>query len=145
MKKLLFLCTGNYYRSRFAEYLFNSLVEQQGLDWQAESRGLAVERGTKNRGPISKYAVEGLKQRGIMVGENERFPQQVEPEDFTTADKVVVLDASEHRVLMEERFPSWVESVEYWTVHDLNITQSEYALGQIETQVKQLAQHLNHH
>jgi protein-tyrosine phosphatase len=31
-KIMLFLCTGNYYRSRFAELLFNHLAKQRGLD-----------------------------------------------------------------------------------------------------------------
>ena len=30
-KGVLFLCTGNYYRSRFAEILFNSVAAQMGL------------------------------------------------------------------------------------------------------------------
>jgi protein-tyrosine phosphatase len=40
-----FLCTGNYYWSRFAEILFNSVAGKRGLPWQASSRGLALERG----------------------------------------------------------------------------------------------------
>ncbi len=46
--KLLFLCTGNYYRSRFAELLFNHLAAQVGLDWRADSRGVATEMGIYN-------------------------------------------------------------------------------------------------
>ena len=49
MNKILFLCTGNYYRSRFAEHLFNWLATKQGLDWQADSRGLALERGINSK------------------------------------------------------------------------------------------------
>jgi protein-tyrosine phosphatase len=30
-KDILFLCTGNYYRSRFAEILFNSVAGKMGL------------------------------------------------------------------------------------------------------------------
>jgi len=60
MNKILFLCTGNYYRSRFAEHLFNWLAVKQGLDWQADSRGLALERGVNNVGAISRYAAEAL-------------------------------------------------------------------------------------
>ena len=50
---LLFVCTGNYYRSRFAEHLFNALAAQAGLPWRAESRGLAIEFGAHNVGPMS--------------------------------------------------------------------------------------------
>jgi protein-tyrosine-phosphatase len=46
-KNILFLCTGNYYRSRFAEVLFNSVAGKMGLPWQAYSRGLALERASK--------------------------------------------------------------------------------------------------
>jgi protein-tyrosine-phosphatase len=44
---ILFLCTGNYYRSRFAEVLFNSVADKMGLPWRAASRGLALERGVR--------------------------------------------------------------------------------------------------
>jgi hypothetical protein len=37
-KAVLFLCTGNYYRSRFAEVLFNSVAGKMGLPWRASSR-----------------------------------------------------------------------------------------------------------
>jgi hypothetical protein len=43
-KTVLFLCTGNYYRSRFAEALFNSVAGKMGLPWRASSRGLAPSR-----------------------------------------------------------------------------------------------------
>ena len=39
-KGVLFLCTGNYYRSRFAEILFNSVAGRMGLPWKAMSKGL---------------------------------------------------------------------------------------------------------
>jgi protein-tyrosine phosphatase len=44
----------NYYRSRIAELLFNHLAKQRGLDWQATSRGLALERGVNNVGGRSR-------------------------------------------------------------------------------------------
>ena len=55
-KTVLFLCTGNYYRSRFAEILFNSVAGKMGLPWQASSRGLALERGVHNVGPMAVAA-----------------------------------------------------------------------------------------
>ena len=43
-KAVLFLCTGNYYRSRFAEILFNSVAGKMSLPWKVSSRGLALKR-----------------------------------------------------------------------------------------------------
>ena len=60
MRTVLFLCTGNYYRSRFAEIVFNSLAREAGLAWRAESRGLAVERGAGNVGPLSAHAAKSV-------------------------------------------------------------------------------------
>ena len=40
-KTVLFLCTGNHYRSRFAEILFDSVARKLGLPWRASSKGLA--------------------------------------------------------------------------------------------------------
>src|SRR5579884_2286819 len=56
-RTVLFLCTGNYYRSRFAEALFDAVAVGRGLDWRAESRGLAIERGVGNVGPMAAVVV----------------------------------------------------------------------------------------
>jgi protein-tyrosine phosphatase len=142
MKQILFLCTGNYYRSRFAEYFFNSLASKQRLDWQADSRALAIERGVNNIGAMSQYAVEALAIRGISVPEGERFPQGVQNDDFQTADIVIALDQSEHLPLIRERFPEWMNRIEYWLVHDIDQTSATEALGQIEKHILHLAEKL---
>ena len=58
-RRILFLCTGNYYRSRFAEIFFNWQAQQRGLSWQAESRGLAIDG--YNYGPISRHTLATLR------------------------------------------------------------------------------------
>jgi len=68
-KGVLFLCTGNYYRSRFAEVLFNALAREHGLPWRAESRGLALERGVNNVGPMAASAVKALEAMGVRAGD----------------------------------------------------------------------------
>ena len=67
-KTVLFLCTGNYYRSRFAEVLFNSVAGRMGLPWRASSRGLALERGVNNVGPMAVEAVKALEALGVRAG-----------------------------------------------------------------------------
>ncbi|MUG92980.1 low molecular weight phosphatase family protein [Scytonema sp. UIC 10036] len=142
MKKILFLCTGNYYRSRFAEHLFNWLATKQGLDWQADSRGLALERGVNNIGPISRYALEALAVRLVNVTEDERFPQPASEQDFQASARVIALDELEHRPLINERFPQWADKIEYWLVHDIDKTSALEALGQIEKNLFQLIEQL---
>jgi len=137
MKKILFLCTGNYYRSRFAEHLFNALAEKQGLEWRAFSRGLAVERGRKNVGPISRYTLAALGDRGIILSDDERSPQSLTEGDLTTADRAIALDESEHRPLMAERFSQWQDNIEYWLVHDIDKTPPKDALKEIARRIEQ--------
>src|SRR5271166_633708 len=100
-KTILFLCTGNYYRSRFAEVLFNSVAGRMGLPWRASSRGLALERGVNNIGPMAASAVRALEALGVRAAKAvSRFPAQVMPEDFAAADRVVALKQSEHLPLL---------------------------------------------
>jgi protein-tyrosine phosphatase len=142
--KILFLCTGNYYRSRFAQHLFNALANDRGLNWQAESRGLAIEQGFNNIGTISPYVLKRLQERGLSVPTNERLPLPATDADFVLANKVIVLDEDEHRPILLERFPQWIEKVEYWQVHDLDKIAPAIALRQIEHNLMQLINLLSH-
>src|SRR5438477_9794011 len=118
-KTILFLCTGNYYRSRFAEVLFNSVVDRMGLPWRASSRGLALERGVNNVGPMAVSAVKALEAMGVRATEAfTRLPAQVTTEDLEGVDRIVALKQAEHLSLLQERFPAWAERVEFWHVDD---------------------------
>src|SRR6184192_2839067 len=101
-KTVLFLCTGNYYRSRFAEVLFNSLAGKMGLLWRASSRGLALERGVNNVGPMTASAIKALEAMGVCAGDDcARPPAQVTAEDLQAADRVVALRQDEHLPLLQ--------------------------------------------
>jgi protein-tyrosine phosphatase len=118
-KTVLFLCTGNYYRSRYAEILFNSVAGKMGLPWRASSRGLALERGVNNVGPMEVSAVKALEARGLRaVAEFGRFPIQATVQDIEAAHWIVALKEAEHRPLLQERFSAWAEKVEFWHVDD---------------------------
>src|ERR1700736_5143598 len=114
-KSVLFLCTGNFYRSRLAEILFNSVAARMGLHWKASSRGLALERGVNNVGPMAVSAIKALETMGLRaVDDFARFPMPATAEEFEKADCIVALKQDEHLPLMQERFPAWTEKVEYW-------------------------------
>src|SRR2546423_8328983 len=96
-KSVLFLCTGNYYRSRFAEILFNSVAGRMGLPWRASSRGLALERGVNNVGPIAASAGEALAGPGGRARDAiTPMPAQVTRDDPGGASLVVALKQAQN-------------------------------------------------
>lgn len=143
MDTLLFLCTGNYYRSRFAELLFNAQATAHSLTWQADSRGLALEMGVGNVGPISRTALDALHHLGVAVTEPLRYPRQVTVQDLQQARLVIALKEAEHRPYLRARYPAWEHRVEYWHVHDGLPTLAYHPLQEIESEVRRLIQRLS--
>jgi protein-tyrosine-phosphatase len=137
MKRVLFLCTGNYYRSRFAEHLFNDRVRRAGLEWEASSRALAIERGKGNVGPMSIHAVEALAERGVRLS-TERLPLPCTVEDLVSADLAIAVKEAEHRPLLSERFAGWERRVTYWHVHDIDGETPANTLAEIDRHVDKL-------
>jgi len=131
---ILFICTGNYYRSRYAEMYFNDLALKMRINWKAVSRGIAAYQAN-NVGPISMHTLERLKLRGISIGEQIRFPLQLEEKDLLEADLIIALNRREHQPMMEGRFAAWADRIKYWDIPDLNITDSENALSGIERNI----------
>jgi protein-tyrosine phosphatase len=136
-KKVIFVCSANYYRSRYAEHYFNWLADQEELGWEADSRGLMV--GTwGDIGQISGHTTEALKRRGIPFDENHRDPMPLTLADLAAADLVVAVKEAEHRALMARQFPLWMDRIEYWHVDDLDCAQSHEALPHLESQIHEL-------
>jgi protein-tyrosine phosphatase len=141
-KNVLFLCTGNYYRSRFAELYFNAQAEASGLDWRARSCGLATELGISNVGAISHYALEGLVRHGVTVPDEVSFPRQVQEADLAAADLIIAVKNAEHRPLLAARYPDWTDRVVYWHIHDLDLSPADEALSEIAAEVRRLISQL---
>ena len=137
MKQVLFLCSANYYRSRFAEHLFNWLAPQAGLPWQADSRGLLVGHWG-DVGAISHYTVDALKERGVPIDGDHRDPRQLAEDDLAGSDLVVAVKESEHRPLLRRQFPDWVDRVEYWHIDDIDCAHPEDSLPVLEEHVRGL-------
>jgi protein-tyrosine phosphatase len=140
MKSILFLCTGNYYRSRYAEILFNWKAGESGLAWMADSRGLDPDPG--NLGPMSRDTMAALRKLGISIDRHLRFPLTATVGDFQAADHVVAVKEAEHRPLILRKFPQWLERVEFWHVHDLDCCGPDEAIPHLDREIAALLERL---
>ena len=138
-KKVLFICTGNFYRSRFAEAVFNFHADQRKLPWQAYSRGLAIHWAD---GFLSPFTEAALAERQISVSHTGSGRIQLTENDLESADLRIALDRAEHLDMMEQQFPNWTQRVEYWDVPDMPAALPETALPSIESQIFHLLDRL---
>jgi protein-tyrosine phosphatase len=141
-RRVLFLCSGNYYRSRFAELLFNHLATAESLAYRAESAGLWPECHKHNPGPMSPHTIAALGERGVALPSTLRAPRDACHSDFEQSTLIVALKESEHRPLVMKQFPTSLERVEFWHVDDVDCAPPSIALPMIERLVRELVERL---
>jgi len=139
-RRVMFLCTGNYYRSRFAEALFNHHAFQRGLNWTATSRGLATHL---QDGDLSPLTAQALAERTIDLLHTGPTRRAVTLQDFDDADLIIAMEDREHRPYVRQRFPEWEARTLYWDVSDIDFTPWEEALPAIERHVLRLLDELS--
>lgn len=140
---VLFLCSGNYFRSRFSEELFNHWAGRLALPWRADSRGLVSDlSGLRNVGRISPHTLDALANRGITPVGADRWPAPVSQEELANADLVIALKEAEHKPMLERRFPDWVQKVEFWQVDDIDVVPASVGIRQAEQRLLELLQRL---
>jgi protein-tyrosine phosphatase len=137
---VLFICTGNYYRSRYAELYFNAMAPAS-LGWQAVSRGFAP--SPFNPGPIADCVLQRLGARGLRPPAALSDPCRLTEADLRAAHRLIALDADEHRSYIEGWFPAWRDRIAYWHVPDLHLMPAEQALNLIERNVEALIEELS--
>jgi len=140
MNKILFLCTGNYYRSRFAEMYFRHLAVQHGLDSTVASRGLRISSG--NVSPLSCFTQEECDRLNIDT-HPLRHPLPLTKDDLENADVTIAVKETEHRPLMQTMFPTWEHRIEYWEIHDLDFATADEALPVLKEHVDALFERLS--
>lgn len=118
-RRLLFLCTGNYYRSRFAEEYWNARAERESLAWRADSRALSDPPSVRNPGPMSAGALAELARLGIEPRGALRPPLTLRKGELAHYARVIALDEEEHRPLVLRAFPELSNRVEYWDIGDV--------------------------
>ena len=136
MNRILFLCSGNYYRSRFAEELFNFKARAVCCNWSADSRGLRL--NLNNAGPISEVALRRMEMLRVQPIKGHRSPEIVRETDFEDSAIVIAMSREEHHPLMLKLFPVYAEHIRYWDVEDTGEMPPEVALQRIEHLVDQL-------
>jgi len=138
-KNILFLCSGNYFRSRFAELWFNHEAESRSLAWYATSAGLLMEN--ENQGNISEYTRTFAHARGWVVP--DRPPMAASKTLFDDAEHVIALKEAEHRQPIELRFPEYTGKVTFWSIHDEDMMKPSDILPLLESQLIQLTDTLD--
>lgn len=141
MRQVLFICSGNFYRSRFAEAVFNHGAVRRGLKWRAISRGLATHL-VIGAGDMSIHTRLALGVRGIALSHTAPSPVQLSVHDLERAARVIALKEAEHRPFMRALHPEWEARIEYWNVHDLDAADPETTIPTLERLIGQLLDEL---
>ena len=142
-KSVLFLCTGNYYRSRIAEELFNYLARQTLPEWKAYSRGLRRDMSASgNEGPISVYTVDYLESIAVPVVGKERYPLSLTEKEVRFFSHIIAMYDAEHRPMVEQHFPLILKQVTFWDIKDIELEPPESAIARLHNNVEALVESL---
>ena len=134
MKEILFICTGNFYRSRFAEAWINFEARRRSIPWRAFSRGL----GLKDQGDLSPYTREAMERRAIPMDHTAPRPVGLTADCLARAHRAIALKRAEHQPAMYSRFPDWARDVEYWDIHDIDVWSPDQGIAELELRLLRL-------
>ena len=127
VQQVCFVCTGNLYRSKYAEGVFNKLcIDNNTLNLRAFSRGLAVQHTSKySHGESFTSPIRlALDSYDRIVEEEIPFcligPTNVmlTEYDCESSDVIVLMNHDEHMTKMKSRFPKFIDKVVSYKIGD---------------------------
>jgi len=114
---VLFICTGNWYRSRFAECYLKSKGYKN-----VQSRGINVVNNKKKK-YREKYKQSSLVRNGLIkLGLNKyidnKMPQQLTENDMKKSDKIILINKKEHYNYVIKKYPKYKHKLIIWNIKD---------------------------
>ena len=136
MKKILFVCTANIFRSRFAEEVFNSLATDSSSSLIAFSAGMKVGEFTTRK--IYYPALEQLKRYNIKPIRENELSTHIDDLNLDEYDRIICMDEPEHKPMVEENTNLKGRDVEYWNIVDIPEEDSRVSLPMCYEKVNEL-------
>lgn len=141
MIKVLFVCTGNFYRSRFSEAIFNHQAQLRDIHAVAFSRGFyphkVSTRSLADGNELSIFTRQALAERNISLSLTGSRRIALTNEDLLEADRVIAMSEKEHKPMAIKLFPDQISRIEFWDFADLPFS-PELTLPKIEEAVIEL-------
>lgn len=133
-KKVLFVCTGNIFRSAVAEWSFNHLTEMRGFDGGLRAESAGTDGGHYGNEPL---VIDTLKELGIDA--SKHVPRKLSPEMVRESDLVVAMGLSHLEFIQrfsDRRIPLFYEIAlgEIRSVYDWNEVLRGYEFEDSESQ-----------
>ena len=141
MYKILFVCSANIFRSRFAEEVFNSLTQSSKISAQAFSAGLKV--GEYHIRKIYRPAMDQLKHLNITPKRPDELSVHINDINLQDYDRFICMDENEHRPMVESNPLVQNIDFEYWNIIDEPKVESDVSLPICYNNVKELILDLN--
>ena len=134
--KVLFVCTWNIHRSRFAEEVFNYLAKKSNDKHQAFSAGFRF--GSNSFRTIYYPALDNLKKLNIVPLRPNDFSKHIDDVDLFNYDRIICMDEGEHKPMVLANPNLQNDLFEYWNIIDEPKMKSELSLQKCYQKVENL-------
>lgn len=131
-KTVLFICTANFFRSRYAEAYFNCLADWNKSPHRAVSAGISID---PKIGPVSSYSLYRMVERGIDSKCMSLEAKKLYSGDVESADVAICMYEKEHKPMMELLYESIESRIIYFDIPDINEISPNQSLDLVEKNV----------